>query len=210
MWKSKLSKMFLTGGRERLDVGEEVFPDVVLVAHQLLHVQARRVVEVLPRLPQQERLGIDLCLLSSGQLGQHCGLGLLEHAVEPSQHGERQDHLAVLGLLVVAPEQVGHRPDEGGQVGIAHGSYVLQNPAGLILRMNRILAWQGPSSKRDPLAAHSPCESAGRSCPDRSAAILAANPLISRRMNRTQNSGIVISVMLPVRDRLKRLDQLSV
>ncbi len=43
---------------------------------------------------------------------EHCLLGGLEHAVEAAQHGEGQDHLAVLGLLVVAPQQVGDRPDE--------------------------------------------------------------------------------------------------
>ena len=36
-------------GREGLDVGEQVLPDVVLVAHQLLHVQRRRVVEAAAR-----------------------------------------------------------------------------------------------------------------------------------------------------------------
>ncbi len=51
------------GGRKRLNVGEEVFPDVVLVAHQLLHVQGRRVEEELPRLAQQERLGVQPGLL---------------------------------------------------------------------------------------------------------------------------------------------------
>jgi hypothetical protein len=45
-------------------------------------------------------------------LRQHLLLRRLEHAIEPAQHDQRQDHLAVLGLLVVAPQQVGHRPDE--------------------------------------------------------------------------------------------------
>lgn len=39
-------------------------------------------------------------------------LGRFEDAVEAAQHDERQDDLAVLGLLVVPPEQVGHRPNE--------------------------------------------------------------------------------------------------
>ena len=47
-----------------------------------------------------------------GDLVEHLLLRRLEHAVEPPQHGERQDHLAVLGLLVVAPQQVRDRPDE--------------------------------------------------------------------------------------------------
>jgi hypothetical protein len=50
------------------------------------------------------------------QLGEHRRLGRLEHAVEAAQHGEGQDDLAVLGLLVVAAEEVGDGPDEGGEV----------------------------------------------------------------------------------------------
>ena len=103
-------------GRKRLHVGEEVFPDMVLVAHQLLHVQGRRVEEVLPGLAQQERLRVEPGLLPGGQFGQHGGLGLLQHAIEPPQHGEWQDHLAIFGLLVVASQQIGHGPDEGGQI----------------------------------------------------------------------------------------------
>ena len=47
---------------------------------------------------------------------EHGVLGRLEHAVEAADHRQRQDHLAVLGLLVVAAQQVGHGPDEGGVV----------------------------------------------------------------------------------------------
>ena len=39
------------GGRKRLDVREQVLLDVVLIAHQLLHVEGRRVEEQLTRLP---------------------------------------------------------------------------------------------------------------------------------------------------------------
>ncbi len=42
-------------------------------------------------------------------------LGRLQHAVQAADDGQRQDDLAVLGLLVVAAEQVGDRPDEAGQ-----------------------------------------------------------------------------------------------
>ena len=47
---------------------------------------------------------------------EHGLLGRLEHAVEAADHRQRQDDLAVLGLLVVAAQQVGDRPDEGGVV----------------------------------------------------------------------------------------------
>ena len=46
------------GGRERLHVGAQVLADVVLVAHQLLQVERRGVVEELARLAEQERLGV--------------------------------------------------------------------------------------------------------------------------------------------------------
>ena len=36
------------------------------------------------------------------------------------QDGERQDHLALFGLLEVAAEEIGDGPDEGGEVGIRH------------------------------------------------------------------------------------------
>ena len=92
------------GRRKRLDVGEEVFLGVVLVAHQLLHVERRRIEEQLPGLPQQKRFGVQSRLLASGEFGQHSGFGGFQHAVQPAQHCERKDDFSVLGLLVVAPQ----------------------------------------------------------------------------------------------------------
>jgi hypothetical protein len=40
--------------RERLDVGEQVFLDLILVPHQFFHVQRGRIEEQLPRLLEQE------------------------------------------------------------------------------------------------------------------------------------------------------------
>ena len=82
------------GGRERLHVGEQVLPDVVLIAHQLLHVERRRVVEKLAGLPQQKRLGIQSRLLSGRQLGQHGGLCGFQHAIQP-KYGERRSRPTV-------------------------------------------------------------------------------------------------------------------
>ena len=48
--------------------------------------------------------------------GQNRRLGRLEHAVEAAQHGEREDHAAVLGRLVGAAQQVGDAPDEADLV----------------------------------------------------------------------------------------------
>src|SRR5579862_9433380 len=97
------------------------------IAQQLLHVERRRVEEQLARLPQQERLRVHARLFSCGQFRQHRGLGGLQHAVQPSQHGERQDDLAVLGLLVVAAQQICDGPDERGEIGIGHACVALGN-----------------------------------------------------------------------------------
>jgi hypothetical protein len=40
------------------------------------------------------------------------GLGGFEDAIQAAQDSERQDDLAVVGLFVVAAEQVGDGPDE--------------------------------------------------------------------------------------------------
>jgi hypothetical protein len=107
-------------GREGLHVGEKVLPDVVLVPHQPAHIHGRGVVETLARRAQQERLGVEPGLGLVGELGQHRRLGRLQHAVQTPQHRERQDHLAVVRLPVVAPQQVGDRPDEGRKCLMVH------------------------------------------------------------------------------------------
>ena len=101
------------GGRERLHVGAQVLADVVLVAHQLLHVERRRVVEELAGLAEQERLGVQAGLLRLRPASAEHG-GLVGSSTQSSRrkHGERQDDLAVFGLLVVAAQQVGDGPDE--------------------------------------------------------------------------------------------------
>ena len=126
------------GRRERLHVGAQVLADVVLVAHELLQVERRGVVEELAGLAQQEGLGIQAGRLAGFLLGQHGGLGGFQHAIQAAQHGEGQDDLAVFGLLVVAAQEVGDGPDEGGKVGIAHGCSnlrrwaVVGRPAGFV------------------------------------------------------------------------------
>lgn len=54
----------------------------------------------------------------------HRFAGVLHHAVHAAQQRHRQDDLAVLGTLVVAAQEIGHRPDEIGQllVLVAHSS----------------------------------------------------------------------------------------
>ena len=111
------------GGRERLNIGEEVLADVVLIAHQLAHVHGRGVVEALAGGAQQERVGVQLRFLFGGELRKHLGLGWLQDAVQTTQHREGQDDLAVVGLLVVAPQKIGDGPDERRQCLMVHGEW---------------------------------------------------------------------------------------
>ena len=99
---------------EGLHVCTQVLTNVVLVAHELLQVQRRGVVEKLARFAQQKGLRVQAGGFAGGFLSQHLGLGGLQHTVQPAQHGKRQDHLAILALLVVAAQQVGDGPNEGG------------------------------------------------------------------------------------------------
>ena len=90
--------------RKTLNVGKQVFLDVVLVAHQFFHIQRRNIVEALPGLAQQERFGIDTGLLFAGLFGQYGVLGGFQHAVQTAQHSKGQNNLAVFGLFVVAAQ----------------------------------------------------------------------------------------------------------
>ena len=65
-------------------------------------------------------LGVHAEFCLGVQLSQDGGLGGFEHAIEAAQHREGQDDLAVFGLLVVAAQEVGNGPDEGGEVGFSH------------------------------------------------------------------------------------------
>ena len=85
---------------------------MVLIAHQPLQVERRGVVEELPRLAKEEGLSVQPSLLPDFPFLQHGGLGWLEDAVEATQDCEREDDLAVLGLLVVAAQQLSDGPDE--------------------------------------------------------------------------------------------------
>ena len=96
----------------------------------------RRVVEELAGLPQEEGLGVHAGLLALGQFGEHGGLGGLQHAIETAEDGERQDDLAVFGLLVVAAQEIGDGPDEGGEIGVGHAGWLLARGTG------RAVAWR--------------------------------------------------------------------
>jgi hypothetical protein len=59
----------------------------------------------------------------------------LKDAIEPAKHDERQDDLAILGLLEVAAKRLGDLPDEAGKpVGLLCSLVVHTNPAPQALR----------------------------------------------------------------------------
>ena len=102
--------------REAADVERQRVGDRVGVVEELREGQRARVVELLARHGLEDGLDVldpagELLVLLEDRL-----LGGLKDAVEAADDGQRQDHLAVLGLLVVAAEQVGDAPDEGGVV----------------------------------------------------------------------------------------------
>ena len=103
----------ITHGRgEGLHVGAEVFPDMILVAHELFQIERGGVVKELPGFLEEERLRIQPGFLAFLLFGKHGGLGGLQNAIQTAQHSEGQDDFAVFGLLVVAPKQIGHGPNE--------------------------------------------------------------------------------------------------
>ena len=65
------------------------------------------------------RLGFD-----GGVLLRHGGLGRRENAVEPAQHRQRQDDLAILVSLAGATEQIADASDEAGDGGMSSADMV--------------------------------------------------------------------------------------
>src|SRR5262249_49104680 len=58
----------------------------------------------------------DLAALQALVPGQYLLSGDVEYTVEAPEHGKWQDDLAVVRLLVIAPEQVGNAPDKAGDL----------------------------------------------------------------------------------------------
>jgi hypothetical protein len=82
-------------------------------------VERRGVVEKPAGFPQEEGLWIQPGLLALLLFREHRGLCGLEHAIQPAQDSEREDDLPVFRLLVVAAQEIGDGPEEGGEIGIA-------------------------------------------------------------------------------------------
>ena len=98
------------------DVVTQVAGHVVRIGKQRRERVLRRVVKRLAGGMRQHRGPV---LQAFGELAsnrQHIVLGGLQHAIQPAQHRQRQNHPAVLGLLVNTPQQISNRPDEGSMI----------------------------------------------------------------------------------------------
>ena len=111
-------------GAEPGDVVAQVLRDVRGVGEQLLEVVARRVVEgEAGGAPKLRVEVVDLARVPGLDL-QDVPLVGGQHAVEPAQHGERQDDVLVLASLEGVADQVRHPPDEADDLAVVHISSV--------------------------------------------------------------------------------------
>ncbi len=96
-----------------LDVAGQVGGDFVRLALELPEVEPARVME--RHLGNAIENWFDVANLAPFEalfLGQHFFFGRFQHAIEATQHGERQNNLAILGGLVRPTEQVRNAPDK--------------------------------------------------------------------------------------------------
>ena len=100
------------------DVRGQVCRRVGRVVRDRLQRQLAGVVKPLAGRAAQERVDVNAPAGVLVHRRQHLLLGGGEHAFQPAQHRERQDHLAVVGLLVVAAQQVRHGPSKVGQLSV--------------------------------------------------------------------------------------------
>ena len=107
-------------GAEPGDVVAQVLRDVGGVGQQLGEVVAGGVVEGESGGGLKQPLGVlDLVLVPGLDL-HHLQLAGGQHAVEPAQHSERQNHVLVLPALEGVANQVRHAPDEADDLAVIH------------------------------------------------------------------------------------------
>jgi hypothetical protein len=95
------------------DVAAEVLADVRRVVEQLGERERRGVVETVPGDLVEHAVDVLQAALEVFVALENLCLGGLQDRVQPAKDRQREDDLAVLGLLVVPAEKVGDRPDEG-------------------------------------------------------------------------------------------------
>jgi hypothetical protein len=96
----------------------QVLRGLIGLALELLEVQLAGVVEGVASDLVQDRLRLfDLAVLQGGVLFKHLGLGRLQDAIQPAEHGERQNDATILGRFVRASQEVGDRPDKRNFLG---------------------------------------------------------------------------------------------
>jgi len=114
--------------------GPQVGGEVVGVALELLERELRRVVEGHAADAVEDGLEVlDLPALQRLVPLQYFLAGLVQHAVEPAQDGERQDDLAVVRLLVVTAQQV--RGVAGGTIRPSAGRGQLHDLQGALVHL---------------------------------------------------------------------------
>ena len=95
------------------DVVAQVGCDVRRIGQQGFEVVARGVVEGESGSPA--KLRVQVIQPASAQLGlpaQHLALGWCKHAIEPPEHGQRQDDVLVLAALEAVTDQIRDTPEE--------------------------------------------------------------------------------------------------
>ena len=98
--------------RKLAQVGHPVLANVLLACQQAAECEFAGAVKGLFALGLQVRVQVDASFLALGVPGLNVGFCAFKHAVQTPQQGEGEDDFAVTGLLVIAPEEVGDRPQE--------------------------------------------------------------------------------------------------
>ena len=111
-------------GAEPGDVVAQVLRDVGRVGEQPREVVTRGVVEGESGGAPKQRIEVLEFAPVFGLYLQYLWFCRGQHAVEPAEHGERQDHILVLAALEGVTDQVRHASDEAGDLAVVHAESV--------------------------------------------------------------------------------------
>ena len=75
---------------------------MVRVAHELVQIQGRSVVEEFASFSEDERLRVDPSGFPQGFLLKHSRFGRFKHAIEAPEHGERENDASIFRLFIIA------------------------------------------------------------------------------------------------------------